>query len=647
MPSTLKLNIQAATLPYDYPFDGQLWIGTPSRNRPRNGQTAWCNALLESAYAPDKWYLSIPTSFWPDELTSDGNNEEMELAHPPHIKIADRFGTEETIRGDTPGYDLCNVVELLMAGKDVLVLSPSKKPSGFIPALFVLLIEPHCNIEKVLWPIQHDGYQLAPAQIGYLAGMSDSTVIATLDLRKRLGKHFESIKHLHALLPPTKSIVAESGAQQPLEDNALAYKPAHYVRHTLEKIGQELSGEITETLVGLSDFISGYHEHPGILDSTGSFASISYRLCDGFKGTATLGYRIEQHVQATQHLGEGGLYARQLAADKLFIGSVADEFKHLVNGILGFLSPDIDTLQYHPEVAQDTGMLETLRLIGTQLDFLSNQVGDIRTSLEELQNYTYPVESYSTKQHDSSAEALQAFIDDCIAKAKTMRREKERRQEIIKGPINHPKPGEDGKPCVIKVPSQPTHPGTWLDAKATAVFVPAGKSPASLNGVAFSPWLDQPSSADDWNSLDLLMPSLDEPTHPKTNLPMASGVVTVEPDGRIWMVSPTNQFGGYPTTFPKGKLDHGKLTLQSNAIKECVEESGLRVRITGYLGDFKRTTSVTRLYLAKRVGGDPCDMGWESQAVRLVRTTEWATHLKNPSDKPVLAALMKHFGAEG
>jgi ADP-ribose pyrophosphatase YjhB (NUDIX family) len=647
MPPALKLNVQHVTLPYaDYPFEGRLWIGTPSRNKPRTGQATWCNTLLEVAYAPDKWHLAIPTSFWPDELASGGNDEEMELVAPPHIAIPDRLGTEETVHANIPEYALCPLVELLMSGEDVLLLSPSKKPSGFIPALLVLLLEPQCNIEKVLWPLQHGGYELTPTQIAYIAGMSDSTLITTLELPKRLGKHYDSSKPLDAHLTPTEAVKVEP-EEQLLEDDAAAYKATHYVRYMLEKIGVQLGGQITDDLVGLTDLLRKCDKHPGIGDSVGTFASITYRLCDVFKGTTTLGYRIKQHVQATQHLAEDGLYAKQLAADKMFVGSVADELKHIDEGILVFLVPDIDTLGFHPEVARAGAMSETLRLIGVQLGILSDQISGIRTNLEELQACTPPATPSVMKQHDPATRAFQAFIDECLAAAQTMRRDKDRRQERIKGPMNHPKTGEDGKQCVIKEPSAPTHPGTWLDAQATAVFVPAGKSPASLNGVAFYPWLDQPSSANDWNSLDLLMPSLDEPPHPKTSLPMASGVVTVEPDGRIWMVSPTNQFGGYPTTLPKGKLDHGKLTLQANAIKECVEESGLKVRITGYLGDFKRTTSVTRLYLAERAGGDPCDMGWESQAVRLVPPAEWATQLQNPSDKPVLASLMKHFGAKG
>ena len=58
--------------------------------------------------------------------------------------------------------------------------------------------------------------------------------------------------------------------------------------------------------------------------------------------------------------------------------------------------------------------------------------------------------------------------------------------------------------------------------------------------------------------------------------------------------------------------------MQANAIKEAFEESGLQVEIVGHIGDFERTTSVARMYRARRVGGDPTASGWESQAVSLV-----------------------------
>jgi len=76
----------------------------------------------------------------------------------------------------------------------------------------------------------------------------------------------------------------------------------------------------------------------------------------------------------------------------------------------------------------------------------------------------------------------------------------------------------------------------------------------------------------------------------------SSGVIILEPDGRVWVVEPTNHFGGYEHTFPKGKIDGDWLTSQENAVKEAWEESGLHVKITGYFGDYEKSTSVTRYY---------------------------------------------------
>jgi ADP-ribose pyrophosphatase YjhB (NUDIX family) len=118
----------------------------------------------------------------------------------------------------------------------------------------------------------------------------------------------------------------------------------------------------------------------------------------------------------------------------------------------------------------------------------------------------------------------------------------------------------------------------------------------------------------------------------------ASGVVMVEPDGRVWIVEPTNHFGGYRHTFPKGRAEPG-LTLQQNAVKEGFEESGLVAEILGYLGDFEGTSTNTRYYLARRRAGAPWAAGWESQAVRLAPADIAARLLNAARDRRVLAAV--------
>ena len=57
-----------------------------------------------------------------------------------------------------------------------------------------------------------------------------------------------------------------------------------------------------------------------------------------------------------------------------------------------------------------------------------------------------------------------------------------------------------------------------------------------------------------------------------------TSVVILEDDGRVWVVHPSNGFGGYPATFPKGTLDPGML-LRAAAIREAYEESGRNPKV--------------------------------------------------------------------
>lgn len=180
---------------------------------------------------------------------------------------------------------------------------------------------------------------------------------------------------------------------------------------------------------------------------------------------------------------------------------------------------------------------------------------------------------------------------------------------------------------------------SWLDSRSVATVTPGGELPAVLNSIPLTDWTEVPESTDAWNTLDGQC-DVDEPpfTVPPGKAP-ASGVVIREVDGRIWLVSPSNGFGGYTTTFPKGRLDAG-MNLQASAIREAYEEAGLKVQITGFLADSIRSQSYTRYYLAKRVGGNPASMGWETQAVHLVPRSALHAFLSHPNDQPLLHALL-------
>lgn len=201
----------------------------------------------------------------------------------------------------------------------------------------------------------------------------------------------------------------------------------------------------------------------------------------------------------------------------------------------------------------------------------------------------------------------------------------------------HPNLNDKGHPVIVNEPSKATGPETHDDPAAIATFLPGGKTPASLNGVPFTPWADAPTTAEDWDVVEGQNFDVDEPEFSPTK-EAAAGVVIEEEDGRVWVIHPTNQFGGYQGTFPKGHVEDG-INLQASAIKEAFEETGLKVEITGFLMDAERTTTTCRYYTARRVGGTPRAAGWESQAVSLVPRSKLYGELNRSTDYPMAEAL--------
>lgn len=204
----------------------------------------------------------------------------------------------------------------------------------------------------------------------------------------------------------------------------------------------------------------------------------------------------------------------------------------------------------------------------------------------------------------------------------------------------HLKPNDKGETVTVNYPTKPSDKASWTDPSRTATFVPGGDAPAMLNGVAMKPWASVPKSENEWAAVPGQKLSLDArfPFDPTPGKSTGAGVIIREPDGRIWLTKPTNAFGGYQQTFPKGTVEHG-LSMQASAIKETWEETGLQIKITGILGDYERTTSKARFYIAERVGGTPADMGWESQAVRLATRKDLDKLLNMGVDKGILEDL--------
>lgn len=199
----------------------------------------------------------------------------------------------------------------------------------------------------------------------------------------------------------------------------------------------------------------------------------------------------------------------------------------------------------------------------------------------------------------------------------------------------HPQVGEKGEQVGIYHPSTPTGPEAWAHGDQVVVVVPGGEVPTQLNGVPFSAW-QAPQTDADWEDVEG-QADIDEPDfHCPSHLEPAAGVLIEEPDGRCWIVAPTNGFGGAPYVCPKGRTDD--MPLQATAIKEAFEEIGLHAEITGMLGDFARTQTYTRIYRARRIGGTPSAMGWESQAALLVPREKLHDYLTGGANAGILAA---------
>lgn len=203
----------------------------------------------------------------------------------------------------------------------------------------------------------------------------------------------------------------------------------------------------------------------------------------------------------------------------------------------------------------------------------------------------------------------------------------------------HPKVGDKGEDVPIYKLSQATPLDAFSDPSQIATVLPGGETPKELNGVVFAPWHDVPRSLHDWAEVEGQNVD-DEPEMPEVpdHVKIGAGVIVQEPDGRFWVIHPTNQFGGYKGSFPKGTVEDG-LPMQASAIKEAYEESGLKVELLGHFMDVKRTTSVARYYRARRIGGTPADAGWESQAVSLVPASKLYEALNMAPDHKLAEAL--------
>lgn len=115
-----------------------------------------------------------------------------------------------------------------------------------------------------------------------------------------------------------------------------------------------------------------------------------------------------------------------------------------------------------------------------------------------------------------------------------------------------------------------------------------------------------------------MMPSLNSET--KNMSIDAFGGVVLDNQGRVLLREPTNHFGGYVWTWPKGRPNPTD-TPEQAAIREVYEETGYPVDIIMQIpGIFQAKSGSSRnIFYLMRVSGNQHKYDWETSAVR------WAT----------------------
>lgn len=291
-------------------------------------------------------------------------------------------------------------------------------------------------------------------------------------------------------------------------------------------------------------------------------------------------------------------------------------------------------------------------LKGTDFNIVPNE---ITTMLDAKVNYA-AAQVFSSVSRNKIIEGIkrlshidnEKIIKECLTHGPGKRKDRfalakiliERKNWLIKElnndlPHIHIKKNDSNRIVGIKSPSKPSPLLLWEGKKdilldTILTITPGTMLPLSLNHAVFRPW-QPPSTSEGWSKIQTSDVKIKEPKFiPTEGKRIAAGAVIIEPDLRIWLCEPTNHFGGQTLVIPKGTIDKALPDLQVTAVKEAFEETGLHVKLTEFIGDYERTTTKVRYYLAKRISGTPADMGWESQSVKLMSLKN--AYLKTDSD---------------
>jgi diadenosine hexaphosphate hydrolase (ATP-forming) len=119
----------------------------------------------------------------------------------------------------------------------------------------------------------------------------------------------------------------------------------------------------------------------------------------------------------------------------------------------------------------------------------------------------------------------------------------------------------------------------------------------------------------------------------------AGGVVT-DGHGRIALVRERDRPGW---ALPKGRVEPGE-TLEEAAVREVLEETGLRARITGYVGVHEGKRSFVHYFRMTALRVEKAPDAAEIVEMRFFPTARAMQRLRSARDRLVVAALSPRAG---
>ena len=126
---------------------------------------------------------------------------------------------------------------------------------------------------------------------------------------------------------------------------------------------------------------------------------------------------------------------------------------------------------------------------------------------------------------------------------------------------------------------------------------------------------------------------------------MSAGSVVFRDDGKVLVVHPKNNYGGYHTTWPKGRVDKGEDHIQTMH-REVGEEAGVEVgEPLADLGTHKGTSTDTHYFLTKHKADAKQLMDTETESTDWLTPEEAADQLDTVRDLRVLVKAMSAMKA--